>query len=264
MPRLSRFRSRGQSSGSRSAACCPVLSCLSLLKPSHRASWDVVEEEEYARSRAIDKELHQAKKSMKREVKLLLLGAGESGKSTFLKQMRIIHGYTFDPGVLDEYREVIYNNIIRGMKVLIDARDKLGIPWQIEGRLPCGSCCRVSSRVPIPASLPCILPLTHKHTHTYTVSIPRHSRESKSMTLHSVSRYLVTAKPFTLASLFLLPSIHASCRLQGTKCTRITCLPSTITSSCCRVSSVCTPPQPTPSGRTGGSARRLIAGTSSA
>lgn len=72
---------------------------------------------------------------MKREVKLLLLGAGESGKSTFLKQMKIIHGHTFDPIVLEEYREVIYNNIIRGMKVLIDAREKLCIPWQDDGML---------------------------------------------------------------------------------------------------------------------------------
>ncbi|KAI1293706.1 Guanine nucleotide-binding protein subunit alpha-13 [Halotydeus destructor] len=86
------------------------------------------ESEEYARSRMIDKELLKAKRTLKREVKLLLLGAGESGKSTFLKQMKIIHGQ-LDPSLYDEFKEVIRQNVIKGMKVLIDARDKLAIPW---------------------------------------------------------------------------------------------------------------------------------------
>ena len=48
------------------------------------------------------------------KVKLLLLGAGESGKSTFLKQMRIIHGVNFEPELVKEYQYVIYQNVIRG------------------------------------------------------------------------------------------------------------------------------------------------------
>jgi guanine nucleotide-binding protein subunit alpha-12 len=47
-------------------------------------------------------------------VKLLLLGAGESGKSTFLKQMRIIHGIKFEPELMREYHHVIYQNIVKG------------------------------------------------------------------------------------------------------------------------------------------------------
>nr|1SHZ_A Chain A, Guanine Nucleotide-Binding Protein Galpha(13):Galpha(i1) Chimera [synthetic construct]1SHZ_D Chain D, Guanine Nucleotide-Binding Protein Galpha(13):Galpha(i1) Chimera [synthetic construct] len=64
-----------------------------------------------------------------REVKLLLLGAGESGKSTFLKQMRIIHGQDFDQRAREEFRPTIYSNVIKGMRVLVDAREKLHIPW---------------------------------------------------------------------------------------------------------------------------------------
>ena len=81
------------------------------------------------RSRTIDKELEKEKLHFKRTVKILLLGAGESGKSTFLKQMRIIHGKDFDEEALHEYKLTIYNNLVKGMKVLIDAREKLLIPW---------------------------------------------------------------------------------------------------------------------------------------
>ncbi|CAK8696255.1 unnamed protein product [Clavelina lepadiformis] len=67
-------------------------------------------------------------------VKLLLLGAGESGKSTFLKQMRILHGEGYDEKALLEFRAIVYSNIVKGMKVLVDARDKLGIPWEDASR----------------------------------------------------------------------------------------------------------------------------------
>lgn len=41
---------------------------------------------------------------MSREVKLLLLGAGASGKSTVLKQMRYIHAKPFSPEEVEDYR----------------------------------------------------------------------------------------------------------------------------------------------------------------
>lgn len=66
------------------------------------------------------------------KVKLLLLGAGESGKSTFLKQMRIIHGYRFGLEEIDEYRETIYKNVVMGMKVRYTAAS--GKYWVCDGR----------------------------------------------------------------------------------------------------------------------------------
>jgi len=83
-------------------------------------------------SRAIDRQLQKEKHRFRKTVKILLLGSGESGKSTFLKQMRIINGNDFVDEELKQYRLVIYGNIVKGMKVLIDARDKLGITWENE------------------------------------------------------------------------------------------------------------------------------------
>lgn len=88
------------------------------------------EAEQKARSRKIDKQIAQEKVQYRRQVKILLLGAGESGKSTFLKQMRIIHGKDFDSDALNEFRPIIYGNILKGMKVLADARRKLRLRWE--------------------------------------------------------------------------------------------------------------------------------------
>lgn len=85
--------------------------------------------EQRYRSLEIDKMIEKDKQKLRRQVKLLLLGAGESGKSTFLKQMRIIHGMKFEPDLVRDFQLVIYNNIVKGMKVLCDARDKLNITW---------------------------------------------------------------------------------------------------------------------------------------
>ena len=87
------------------------------------------EKEARSRSKAIDKELSKDKSYLRREIKILLLGAGESGKSTFLKQMKIIHGQEFNDEDLRDYRTIIFSNIIKGLKVLQDARNKLQIPW---------------------------------------------------------------------------------------------------------------------------------------
>ena len=106
--------------------CSPALLCF---KPR---PFDV-SQEDYDINKKIEREIAQAKKSHRKEIKLLLLGAGESGKSTFVKQMKIIHGDVFDEKLLEEYKQTIYSNILRGMKVLVDAREKLFIPWADEG-----------------------------------------------------------------------------------------------------------------------------------
>eukprot|EP00735_Rhodelphis_limneticus_P003062 TRINITY_DN1426_c0_g1::TRINITY_DN1426_c0_g1_i1::g.27193::m.27193 TRINITY_DN1426_c0_g1::TRINITY_DN1426_c0_g1_i1::g.27193 ORF type:complete len:352 (+),score=132.92,sp/P16894/GPA1_DICDI/54.34/3e-136,G-alpha/PF00503.15/1.1e-129,Arf/PF00025.16/0.28,Arf/PF00025.16/4.1e-11,Miro/PF08477.8/18,Miro/PF08477.8/1.9,Miro/PF08477.8/2.4e+02,Gtr1_RagA/PF04670.7/3.1,Gtr1_RagA/PF04670.7/0.3,AAA_29/PF13555.1/0.024 TRINITY_DN1426_c0_g1_i1:116-1171(+) len=67
------------------------------------------------------------KGSFDNDVKLLLLGAGESGKSTIFKQMKIImlDGYTEDERLA--FKEVIYSNTIQSMKVLLQAAENFEI-----------------------------------------------------------------------------------------------------------------------------------------
>ena len=79
------------------------------------------------RSREIDRNLQAEKKQLRAEIKILLLGAGESGKSTFLKQMRIIHGEDFDDEARLTFRPTIYHNVMKGAKTLVRAMRTLSI-----------------------------------------------------------------------------------------------------------------------------------------
>ncbi|BGP16873.1 hypothetical protein JCM10213_007320 [Rhodosporidiobolus nylandii] len=91
------------------------------------ASSPVVDHEAQARNAAIDKSLAADREKLKREIKLLFLGAGESGKSTILKQFQLAYGAPFTTEQREEYREVIFDNALRSMQVVIDAFDLLDI-----------------------------------------------------------------------------------------------------------------------------------------
>ena len=84
--------------------------------------------EEQKTSHDIDVELEDARKEMARETKLLLLGAGESGKSTLAKQIKIIHlqGYTEEEVML--FVPIIYSNIVNSVRSICDGLKKLKIP----------------------------------------------------------------------------------------------------------------------------------------
>ncbi|XP_028640195.1 guanine nucleotide-binding protein subunit alpha-15-like, partial [Grammomys surdaster] len=54
---------------------------------------------------------------------------GESGKSTFIKQMRIIHGVGYSEEDRRAFRPLVYQNIFVSMQAMIEAMDRLQIPF---------------------------------------------------------------------------------------------------------------------------------------
>ncbi|CAF2075006.1 unnamed protein product [Rotaria magnacalcarata] len=81
-------------------------------------------------NREIEKQLRLDKKNQRRELKLLLLGTGESGKSTFIKQMRIIHGTGYSEEDKRSFVKLVYQNIFMAMHSMIRAMDTLKIQYR--------------------------------------------------------------------------------------------------------------------------------------
>jgi hypothetical protein len=86
---------------------------------------------EVAKSTGIDRELDRMKQQEELKVKLLLLGAGESGKSTIFKQMRILYGSQRSDDDLRMYGVVIRSNVITAIRKLCGLLRSL----ELEGQL---------------------------------------------------------------------------------------------------------------------------------
>ena len=56
-------------------------------------------------------------------------GTGESGKSTFIKQMRIIHGTGYSDDDKRGFIKIVYQNIFMAMHAMIRAMDTLKIAY---------------------------------------------------------------------------------------------------------------------------------------
>jgi len=77
--------------------------------------------EEALAAKEIEKQLREDRRRIESEVKLLLLGAGESGKSTIAKKMKIIHKDGFTDEEKASYKAIIHNNCVTAMRTLITA-----------------------------------------------------------------------------------------------------------------------------------------------
>lgn len=86
----------------------------------------IAKEDEKKRSKELDRMGAQANSEDQQINKLLLLGAGESGKSTLFKQMITIYGKGYPEDERRTFVSIIYNNIITSMKTLIQQTPTYG------------------------------------------------------------------------------------------------------------------------------------------
>ena len=77
-------------------------------------------------SKKIDDAILSELKNEPDEIELLLLGSSESGKSTVLKQMRIIHqsDYTLEEKMM--FKPIVFANTIQSMSIILHAVERLG------------------------------------------------------------------------------------------------------------------------------------------
>jgi len=81
-------------------------------------------------SKQIESQLHKDKSARKKALKLLLLGAGESGKSTVCKQVRKLHCHEFSQLELHNFKNQIYVNIFQSLAIVTQSLAVKGLKLQ--------------------------------------------------------------------------------------------------------------------------------------
>lgn len=92
------------------------------------------EKEYHARNSEIDKMLKKAELEDNRVIKVLLLGTGESGKSTVVKQMKLLYGSGYTEKELQDFRAQIFTYLLNNACYLITGLDKCGLALQPEAQ----------------------------------------------------------------------------------------------------------------------------------
>jgi hypothetical protein len=75
--------------------------------------------EERERQKTIEKLLKAEKIKYDNEIKLLLLGAGQSGKSTLVKQMKVIYMNGFTDDECLQFRDLVHSNVFQAIRELV-------------------------------------------------------------------------------------------------------------------------------------------------
>lgn len=77
-------------------------------------------------SKGIEAVIKKERKANERKVKLLLLGTGDAGKSTFAKQMKVLHKEGFTESEKQKFVAILKSNALMMMKLLINACQQKG------------------------------------------------------------------------------------------------------------------------------------------
>ncbi|KAK9461663.1 guanine nucleotide binding protein, alpha subunit [Lipomyces oligophaga] len=71
--------------------------------------------------------LEEDQRKAQKVCKVLLLGSGESGKSTIVKQMKIIHQNGYSKEELEMYRPTIFKNLLESIRGLLEGMKQIGL-----------------------------------------------------------------------------------------------------------------------------------------
>jgi GTPase SAR1 family protein len=82
------------------------------------------------RSSEIEAALKAERENSGQCIKLLLLGSGECGKSTILKQMKILHNGGFSEEEKSSYHEIILKNLLTSIQTLIRAAQSFDMAFR--------------------------------------------------------------------------------------------------------------------------------------
>ncbi|KAJ3083929.1 Guanine nucleotide-binding protein subunit alpha-15, partial [Physocladia obscura] len=63
------------------------------------------------------------------DIKILILGTGDTGKTTVLKQLKLLYGSGFSDSEIIEFRSIILTNLVTCAKALVAAMSQLHIPY---------------------------------------------------------------------------------------------------------------------------------------
>ena len=74
------------------------------------------------------REEHEKKDTWAR---VLVLGTSESGKSTLLKSLRLLHEGPYTTSERISFAEIVFSNVILSMRVILEAMESLEIPLEL-------------------------------------------------------------------------------------------------------------------------------------